>query len=267
MDLWTAMRTVGRHWLVLLLALAVTGAVISVLAMRVEQRYSATGTVVVISPGGRNNPIDIYSSSSSLAASIASTLGSDDASKAEVQAKGGTSDYTVATDPSLPVMTITTTSANAHTAIRSVGLVSQVMNQLLAQRQTEFGTPRAIQLQVLSVTAPTSAKVTTYKLTVLGIAGALGVLVAISLTFIAESASERRRLRPDPPASQPPLHLPEPWSPYRSWPEPTPSRAEPVVPQESRPQLPGEQPTEPAAPASPSHLGTVPVPRRRLRPK
>jgi hypothetical protein len=195
MDLWTALRTVGRHWRVLLLGLAMTGVVLVVLAVRVEQRYSATGTVIVISPGGRANPLDVYSSSSSLAASVATTLGSDDASKAAVLAQGGTSEYTLVTDPSLPIITITTTSADRGTAVRSFGLVLQVMNRLLADRQREFATPQSADLQVLSVTAPASAKVTTYKLVVLGIAGALGTLAAVSVTFIAESAADRRRGR------------------------------------------------------------------------
>jgi hypothetical protein len=195
MDLWTALRTVGRHWRVLVLGLAVTGVVLAVLAVRVEQRYSATGTVIVISPGGKSNPLDVYSSSSSLAASVATTLGNDDASKAAVLAQGGTSDYTLVTDPSLPIITITTTSADRGTAVRSFGLVLQLMNRLLADRQKEFATPQSADLQVLSVTAPASAKVTAYKLVVLGIAGALGALAAISLTFIAESATGRRRGR------------------------------------------------------------------------
>lgn len=195
MDLWTALHTVGRRWRVLVLGLAVTGVVLVVLAVRVEQRYSATGTVIVISPGGRANPLDVYSSSSSLAASVATTLGSDDASKAAVLAQGGTSDYTLVTDPSLPIITITTTSADRGTAVRSFGLVLQVTNRLLADRQRAFATPQSADLQVLSVTAPASAKVTTYKLVVLGIAGALGTLAAVSLTFIAESATDRRRGR------------------------------------------------------------------------
>jgi hypothetical protein len=195
MDLWTALRTVGRHWRVLLLGLAVTGVVLVVLAVRVEQRYSATGTVIVISPGGRTNPLDVYSSSSSLAASVATTLGNDDASKAAVLAQGGTSDYTLVTDPSLPIITLTTTSADRGTAVRSFSLVLQLMNRLLADRQREFATPQATDLQVLSVTSPATAKVTTYKLVVLGIAGALGTLATISFTFIAESATDRRRGR------------------------------------------------------------------------
>lgn len=195
MDLWTALRTIGRHWLVLLLGLVVTGAVLLVLDARVEQRYSATGTVVVITPGGHTNPIDIYSSSSSLAASVATTLGSDDASKATVANEGGTSDYTLVPDPSLPVITITTTSANPDTAVRSFGLVSQLMNRLLADRQRTFSSPPGSTLKVLSVTTPATAKVTSYKLTVLAIAGVLGALVAIGLTFIADSTGERRRLR------------------------------------------------------------------------
>jgi hypothetical protein len=195
MDLWTALRTVGRHWRVLVLGLAVTGVVLAVLAVRVEQRYSATGTAIVISPGGKSNPLDVYSSSSSLAASVATTLGNDDASKAAVLAQGGTADYTLVTDPSLPIITITTTSADRGTAVRSFGLVLQLMNRLLADRQREFATPQSADLQVLSVTSPASAKVTTYKLVVLGIAGALGTLAAVSVTFIAESATDRRRGR------------------------------------------------------------------------
>jgi hypothetical protein len=296
MDLWTAMRTIGRHWLVLLLGLTLTGAAVTGLAMRVEQRYSATGTVIVVAPGGRTNPIDVYSSSSSLAATVATTLGSDDASKADVQAEGGTSEYTLVIDPSLPIITITTTSANPQTAVRSFGLVSQQMNRLLAEQQRAFASPPSTRLQVLAVTTPTSAKVTTYRLVVLGIAGALGVLLVISFTFIAESARERRQRRrqlkkttatapvaaatvahrpaPGPAISRPATSQPAPGKP-RSQQEPAPSFAEFLAAQASTDELPrsqppvaqssGDEPTVPQASAPASPNGVEVVGRRRRR--
>jgi hypothetical protein len=196
MDLWTALRVVARHWLVLMVGLALTGAVLVAVYLGLPRQYSSTGTVVVLQPSGISNPLSSFSSSSQLAASVVLTLASSEASAAEVRARGGAADYSLAVDPNLPTITITATSPNPAMALHTVGVVSQAMNDVLAQSQTHLGVPRSTWLRVVPLENPTTAANTGGKNKVLAIAAALGALVAVSLTFVAESiAVFRRRTR------------------------------------------------------------------------
>jgi hypothetical protein len=195
MDLWTALRVVARHWLVLVVGLALTGAVLVAVYLGLPRQYSSTGAVIVLQPSGNTNPLTSLSSSNQLAASVVVTLASTGASGAEVRARGGGADYSLVADPNLPTITITTTSSNPAMAVHTVGVVSQVMNDVLVHSQTDLGVPKSTWLHVVPLENPTAAANTGGKNKVLAIAAALGVLVAISLTFIAESIAVFRRRR------------------------------------------------------------------------
>jgi hypothetical protein len=193
MDLWTAVRVVARHWLVLVAGLVLTGAVLVAVYVALPRSYSSTGTVIVIAPGGRTNPLTSLSSSNQLAASVAVTLAAPETSGAEVRARGGAAGYTLVADPNLPIITVTTTSSDPDMAFHTVGVVSTVMDDALGRRQQELAVPQSSWLHVVSLVGPSAAVSTGSKAKVLAIAGALGALVAISLTFIAEAISGLRR--------------------------------------------------------------------------
>lgn len=126
------------------------------------------------------------------------TLASPETSGAEVQAQGGTADYTLVADPNLPTITITTTSTNPDMAVHTVAVVTRVMNEVLVQRQQDLAAPRPTWLHVVPLEAASDAVNTGGKNKVLAIAAALGGLVAISLTFLAEAITVLRRRRRTP---------------------------------------------------------------------
>lgn len=57
MDLWTAVRVVARHWLVLVTGLVLTGVVLVALYVGIQRQFSSTGTVIVVQPSGATNPL------------------------------------------------------------------------------------------------------------------------------------------------------------------------------------------------------------------
>lgn len=198
MDLWTAVRVVGRQWRVLLVGLVLTGVTLVGVYLALPREYSSTGTVIVLQASATTNPLTALDSSNQLAAAVVVTLSDTDTSGAEVRARGGAADYSLAADPNLPTIAITTTSSNPGMAVHTVGVVAAVMNDVLLKRQKDLSVPASTWLHVVPLDTAAAATNTGGKNKVLAIAAVLGLLVAVSLTFIAEAIIGLRRRRSPP---------------------------------------------------------------------
>lgn len=252
MDLWTAVRVVGRHWRVLLVGLVLTGVMLVGVYLRLPRQYSSTGTVIVLQASVTTNPLTSLDSSNQLAAAVVVTLADTGTSGAEVRARGGEADYSLVADPNLPTIAITTTSSDPGTAVHTVGVVAAVMNDVLLQRQKDLSVPTSTWLHVVPLDTAAAATNTGGKNKVLAIAAVLGLLAAVGLTFIAEAITGLRRRRSpsrESETSDPDAAGPRPQALTHCVPEPTPAAQLPA-----HAPSPGDSLSAPGTILQPGHL-------------
>jgi capsular polysaccharide biosynthesis protein len=223
MDLVEAAKLVLRQWKVLMVGLVVAGALVGGMAWRVAPTYSATATVLLLPPlaGGAYQPpapagaqaapapklqpapatpppklynpyLSFDSSLYVLASIVAADLSSDDF-KRQLQNRGATASYQVTVNSNEPAITVVATDPDPRRALDTANAVVNSAQADLVERQRPTGIPEenwvgAAPLQLASHAEPTNTA-----LKVLLVVAGLGLLAAVSLTFVAESLGIGRR--------------------------------------------------------------------------
>jgi capsular polysaccharide biosynthesis protein len=220
MDLWTAVKVIGRQWLLLSLALLVVAGVVGAMYWHLRPTYSAKATVLLLPPtaGGAfqptapansqavpppkvYNPYLSFDSSLDVLASVVAQDMTADATKKRVLAEGATAKYDVTTNGSLPGVTVVATDEDPHEAVITVVSLVDHVSIDLNDRQGATGVPKQNWVTASALDLPATAQQTNTKLKVLAAVAGLGLLGAISLAFVAESLGlellqRRRPLQP-----------------------------------------------------------------------
>ena len=215
MDLWNAVKVIGRHWLLLVLALALVAGVGGGLAVNLPPTYSAKATVLLLPPtaGGAYQPLPqaspqtavlpprVYnpylsfdSSLYVLASVVAQDLTSDDMKK-RIKSEGAHAKYEMTANGNEPSVTVIATDQDPRQVLITMDAVVNHVSADLTNRQRPTGIPEQNWVTASPLDLPVSAQETSTKLKIIGGVVGLGLLGAISLDFVAESFGLGLRLR------------------------------------------------------------------------
>jgi capsular polysaccharide biosynthesis protein len=206
MDLWELLKIMGRRWYVTLPVLAVTALVAVTLPPTIDPEYRASGTMILVGPQGTaadQNPF--VTAGLGTNAEAAAIVAQSPNSKALVDEQDLSTEYTVEADG--PVVVITATGETPSVAVETVTFVEQLLDDQLADLQTQAAVPETALLRVVPLIPEVIATpVYQQRLRVTILTVVIGVLVATLLAMAVEGLSRRRtreRRRERGPSSEP----------------------------------------------------------------
>jgi len=198
-------RTIGRHWLVLVLGLTVVAGGWVLLARKVKPRYKADASVVLLPPtyplpAGRtpshfDNPLLLYDARITTVANM--TVNSvTDAQTADRLAKAGaTGSYSVAAGlgAGAAQVDIETSAPSRAVAMSTILAVEQAISDDLATRQAARTGVAFVPITSRAIAPPNVTTDTKNRSRLLAASAAAGVIAIVMLTFAVEGIGERRR--------------------------------------------------------------------------
>jgi hypothetical protein len=238
-DFWNSLKVLARRWYIVAVGLVVTvGAAVGV-NLLIAPSYTAAGSLVLAVPpnlperASAANPYLAYGNLSVAARIVASGMNQPSVVR-EQRSKGATGDFVVDLDPerSSPIITVNCTARSAADAIRTVQVVTEGVQLLLAERQRALGAPQNTWITASSVVVPEEAnRAVGSRLRAVSAVLVLGFIATLTLAFAVEgmaqgrsgpapSAGDRLRDAGAPPAYPPP---PPPAYPPPPPPEPAPA--------------------------------------------
>jgi len=204
MDLWSALKVIARRWPIVVAALLVTAVTANVAVGKVDPEYEAAGSVVLLGPStvveqgavvDVNPYLRLYGAERILANTMVSVMKGPHFQQRVAQAgAGGPFEATI--QPEAAIINIVTRDVDAGATIRRLDTVIDLMKKELADRQRAAGAPPDtwVSADVLTISdQPTTLMGS--RLRVLVAVVALGLAIAVSLAFIAESIAQRPRRR------------------------------------------------------------------------
>lgn len=206
MDIWGALRTVGRRWYVSLIVLMLCLSATSTVVSQVEATYDSESTVILLPPSLRpaqNDEIDALTNPfletgiANTAAAITSAANSDRV--ADLLRAAGLEDveFEVENFGQSPVISIRTTSNSGPDTTAAIAIVVSALQDVTRQLQIEAQSPenQFISAQVLAPPpgAPVESLATKTKVA-MGMVVA-SFLVVLCAALLADNIARRRRRR------------------------------------------------------------------------
>ena len=234
MDFWNSLKVLARRWYIVAVGLLVTlGGALGINAL-ISPTYTAVGSLVLAVPpnlperASASNPYLAYGNLAVAARVVASGMNQPSVVR-EQRSKGVTGDFVVDLDPerSSPIITVNSTAANAAEAIKTVEVVTQGVQQLLADRQKSLGAPQNTWITANSVVVPEEAnRAVGSRLRAVSAVLVLGIIGTLTLAFAIEGLAQGRS-GPAPVATSRLDARPPAPAPYSPPPPPTPPPPEP----------------------------------------
>jgi capsular polysaccharide biosynthesis protein len=217
-DVWALLRVFGRHRAMLVASVLMVGAGVLWVQEQVAPTYSATATLIVLTPnaGGAYsgpgpapsptpqvaprlvNPYLAIDASSYVIARILTQVMSSQDVQAEMTARG-TGAYTVATSGEEPAIQIVVTDQNSERVRTSLSTLIKRSEEELASRQKTTGAPAANWSYLAPVVVQKQPVETANKLKIMGGVGALGLVAALTLVLVVDALEAAiRRQWPEP---------------------------------------------------------------------
>lgn len=243
MDFWNSLKVLARRWYIVAAGLLVTLVLAVGVNALISPTYTAVGSLVLAVPpnlperASAANPYLAYGNLAVAARVVASGMNQPSVVR-EQRSKGATGDFVVDLDPerSSPIITVNSTARTAAEAIKTVEVVTQGVQQLLADRQKSLGAPQNTWITANSVVVPEEAnQAIGSRLRAVSAVLVLGGIGTLTLAFAIEGMAQGRaqsaaaaadRLRgggsprlapaqysPPPPPPPPPPPEPEPHPP------------------------------------------------------
>jgi hypothetical protein len=200
-DFWSSIKVLVRRWYIVVIGLVITlGAVLAVNTL-ISPSYTASGSAVLSVPpnlpekAASSNPYLAYGNLAVAAKVVASAMNQPSVVR-EMKAKGATGTFVVDLDPerSSPIIIVSSQAETSADAIRTVEVVIQGVQQLLADRQKGLGAPQNTWLTAASVVTPEEAnKAVGSRLRAMSAVGVLGLLGTLTLAFAIEGWAQGRK--------------------------------------------------------------------------
>lgn len=214
MDVWALLRVFGRHRALLVAGVVTVGAGVLGVQAQMAPTYSATATLIVLTPnagGAYSGPVPspsptpqvaprlvnpylaIDASSYVIARILTQVLSSHDV-EAEMKARGIAA-YTVATSGDEPAIQIVVTDQSSARVMTSLSSLIKRSEEELALRQKTTGAPAANWSYLAPVVVQKQPVETANKQKIMAGVGALGLVAALSLVLVVNAleAAIRRR--------------------------------------------------------------------------
>lgn len=199
-------RALLRRWYLLLLGLILAVSAMYVTWDRVEQRFTAEGSLLLLPPPSSierilpnrrdGNPL-LYLGDLNQARDVVISLMSSDEVREAFADEFPASTYTVSTDPlsSGPIVVITVDAPEPRTALTAVRQISSEVTTRLRQAQSELSVDKDSQIGVMVLTRPADAEMqnrSQVRATVM-VGGAIMVSSVLLVAVIDGLISARRR--------------------------------------------------------------------------
>ncbi len=194
MEFWTSVRVLRRRWYVLVPCLVVFAMAAGLVVKKVKPSYQASGSIVFLptQAGTATDPnVNPYQALDSSTAIFANVIAQDlvtNTFKDSLVAAGASPTYTV-TPPvgSTPVLALSTTAATPEAALHSYHLLIRALDKELIVRQTGVATPGSF-IKESQIAQPQHAtEIIGAKIKALIVVVAIGLIVSLGLTFLADS--------------------------------------------------------------------------------
>jgi hypothetical protein len=195
MDVSLPVRALRRWWPVVVIGVILTAMATVFVASKVPERYSASGSVVLLHAAdrGKTNPYATFDSSLLVTSDALLTVVNSDATKARLQEQGADPNYTVVRATTAPFLTASVTTTDEAQAVRTVRLVLQAISDELVDRQERIGADPQNFISADSLTVPTRATVVlNARVRAAGAVVGLGLVLTFSAAILCELASRFR---------------------------------------------------------------------------
>ena len=204
MDLWSALKVIARRWPIVVAALLVTAVTANVAVGKVDPEYEAKGSIVLLGPstvveGGSvvdvNPYLRLFGAERILANTLVSVMqGPAFAQKLAQAGAGGPFEASLAAEAA--IINIVTRDPDPDATLKRLDTIVDLMKKELAERQRAAGAPPDtwVAADVLTLD-DRPATLMGSRVRVLVAVVALGLAIAVSLAFLAESVAQRPRRR------------------------------------------------------------------------
>jgi capsular polysaccharide biosynthesis protein len=193
MDLLTALKILIRHWLVVLIGLALTTLAVWQVGSRIGPTYEAKGSVLLLGPGVDNNPYLEFGTNLEVMSDALVTVFESPSAVDEVAAAGGTGEYELERAEGPPIIDITATDSSREGATRTAQVVADGMQLELANDQATAPSPPRITLDVL--TEPNATAKYGSRIRAQAAVGAVGLVATVAIAFAVDALGRQRRMR------------------------------------------------------------------------
>lgn len=200
MDFWNSLKVLARRWYIVAVGLLITlGGAVGVNFL-IAPSYTAVGSLVLAVPpnlperASAANPYLAYGNLAVAARVVASGMNQPSVVR-ELRTKGATGDFVVDLDPerSSPIIIVNSTADTAAAAIKTVEVVTQGVQQLLADRQKSLGAPQNTWIAANSVVVPEEAnRAVGSRLRAVSAVLVVGVIGTLTLAFAIEGMAQGR---------------------------------------------------------------------------
>jgi hypothetical protein len=199
-DFWNSLKVLARRWYIVAAGLLVTLAGAVGVNSLISPSYTAAGSLVLAVPpnlperAASSNPYLAYGNLAVAARVVASGMNQPSVVR-EQRSKGATGDFVVDLDPerTSPIITVNGTADSAAEAIKTVEVVSQGVQQLLADRQKSLGAPQNTWITANNVVVPEEAnQAIGSRLRAVSAVLVLGIIGTLTLAFAIEGMAQGR---------------------------------------------------------------------------
>jgi hypothetical protein len=199
-DFWNSLKVLVRRWYIVAAGLLVTLAGAVGVNSLISPSYTAAGSLVLAVPpnlperAASSNPYLAYGNLAVAARVVASGMNQPSVVR-DQRTKGATGDFVVDLDPerSSPIITVNSTARTAAEAIKTVQVVTEGVQQLLADRQKTLGAPQNTWITANSVVVPEEAnQAIGSRLRAVSAVLVLGIIGTLTLAFAIEGIAQGR---------------------------------------------------------------------------
>lgn len=210
MDIWKAVRTIGRRWYIALAVLALCAAASVSLVSKADAEYTSTATIIILPPTLKQ-PVDnkdvqqtnpFLTSGIPLTAQAISAAANSDRVADLLKAQGvGDANFAVLSPDNSPLLFVEVDSTNPAITQTAVGIVVNAVQTIALELQRETEAPEAqyITTQVLAPPpgAPIESLAAKTKIAMGMSVATLLIVIASAIAFdaTANRVSARRRAR------------------------------------------------------------------------